>query len=350
MPIAAPRVTVEKADREVLRHWLRAPTTPQRLVLRAKIVLAAAEGLGNLAISARCGCSRQTVGLWRTRFAEQGLAGLQDAPGRGRPVEIAEEKIAEIVAVTLQPPPGETHWSARRLAKKVGVSHMSVHRVWQAHQLAPHRSETFKFSSDPELVPKVIDVVGLYLHPPEKALVLSVDVKTQIQAIARTQPLLPLRPGLPARFTHDYERHGTTDLYAALNVATGEVLAQCYPRHRHQEFLDFLKLVHRRFPRRSLHLILDNASTHLHADVEVWVEKHPRVQLHFTPTGCSWLNLVETWFGILTRRALRRGSFTSVSNLIAAITRFLEVWNEEASPFVWTKSAQEILAKTATNV
>ena len=346
MPTAAVRVVLEESDRETLAHWLRSPTTPQRLVLRAKIVLGAVEGLDNLRISAQCGCSRQTVGLWRTRFAEEGLPGLQDAPGRGRPPEISEAKIAEIVAATLQPPPGETHWSARRLAKRVGVSHMAVHRVWRTHRLAPHRSETFKFSSDPELEPKVIDVVGLYLKPPQKALVLSVDVKTQIQAIERTQALLPLRPGLPARFTHDYERHGTTDLYAALNVATGEVLAHCYPRHRHEEFLDFLTLVHRRFPRRPLHLIVDNASAHLHANVATWLQKHPRVHLHFTPTGCSWLNLIETWFGILARRALRRGSFTSVPDLIAAIRRFLEAWNEEATPFVWTKSAQEILDKT----
>lgn len=350
MPTSAPRIVLEDAVRAALRHWLRSPTTPQRLVLRAKIVLAAAEGHRNVEIATRCGCSRQTVGLWRTRFAEQGLEGLRDAPGRGRPPEITDAKRAEIVARTLQPPPAETHWSARRLAKEVGVSHMSVHRVWKAHRLAPHRTETFKFSSDPELVPKVIDVVGLYLNPPEKALVLSVDVKTQIQAIERTQPLLPLRPGLPARFTHDYERHGTTDLYAALNIATGQVLARCYARHRHTEFLDFLHLVHRRSPRRDLHLIVDNASTHLHANVDAWLAKHPRVHLHFTPTGCSWLNLIETWFGILTKRAIRRGSFPTVAALIAAVERFLAAWNEEANPFVWTKTPDQILAKVARNV
>ena len=345
MPTSAPMVMIEETERKVLMHWLRSPTTSQRLALRAKIVLAAAEGLENLAISARCGCSRQTVGLWRTRYAEAGLEGLRDAPGRGRPPQITEAKIAEIVAATLQPPPGETHWSARRLAKQVGVSHMSVHRVWRTHRLTPHHSQTFKFSSDPELVPKVVDVVGLYLNPPKKALVLSVDVKTQIQAIERTQPLLPLRPGLPARFTHDYERHGTTDLYAALHVASGQVVARSYPRHRHQEFLDFLQLVHRRYPRRPLHLIVDNASPHLHDNVEAWLGKHPRVHLHFTPTGCSWMNLIETWFGILSRRAIRRGSFPGVPALIAAITRFLEVWNADAAPFVWTKTAPEILAK-----
>jgi len=343
-------IRLEEADRRTLQHWLRSPTTAQRMVLRARIVLAAAEGRPNTEIAARCATTRQTVGLWRTRFAEQGLAGLRDAPGRGRPPEITDEKRAEIVARTLQPPPAETHWSARRLAKEVAVSHMSVHRVWKAHQLAPHQTETFKFSTDPELVPKVIDVVGLYLHPPEKALVLSVDVKTQIQAIERTQPLLPLRAGLPARFTHDYERHGTTDLYAALNVATGQVLARCYPRHRHSEFLDFLRLVRRRYPRRELHLIVDNASTHLHANVEAWLAEHPGVQLHFTPTGCSWLNQIETWFGILTRRAVRRGSFPSVAALIAAIERFLEAWNEEADPFIWTKTPDQILAKLARNV
>jgi len=345
MSAHAPRIVLAEEDREVLRHWVRSPTTPQRLVLRAKIVLAAGEGLTNGEIGARCGCSRQTASLWRSRFAAQGRRGLQDAPGRGRPPKIREDKVAEIVAKTLQPPPGETHWSARRLAKVVGVSHMSVYRVWQAHKLAPHRVESFKFSNDPELGPKVVDVVGLYLNPPRKALVLSVDVKTQIQAISRTQPLLPIRPGLPARYTHDYERHGTTDLYAALNVATGQVLARAYPRHRHQEFLDFLKLVHRRYRHRPLHLIVDNASTHLHDNVETWLARHPRVQLHFTPTGCSWLNQIETWFGILRTRALRRGSFSSVANLIAAINRFLEVWNKDAAPFVWTKSADDILAK-----
>jgi transposase len=346
----APMIVLNETDREVLGHWLRSPTTPQRLVLRARIVLAATEGLTNEQIGARWNCSRQTAGLWRSRYVEGGLDGLADAPGRGRPPEITEAKIAEIVAATLQLPPGETHWSARRLAKVVGVNHMAVHRIWKAHRLAPHRTETFKFSNDPQLVPKVVDVVGLYLNPPKKALVLSVDVKSQIQAIERTQPLLPIRPGLPARYTHDYTRHGTTDLYAALNVATGEVLARCYPRHRHQEFLDFLKLIHRRFPRREVHLILDNASTHLEASVKEWFAKHKRFHVHFTPTGSSWLNQVETWFGILGNRALRRGSFASVAALIAAITRFLDIWKQEAAPFAWTKTADDILTKAVRNV
>src|SRR3990170_1846235 len=228
MPRHAPMIALSEPDREILRHWLRSPTTPQRLVVRARIVLAATEGLTNEQIGARWSCSRQPASLWRNRYVDLGLDGLADAPGRGRPPEITEAKIAQIVAETLRPPPGETHWSARRLAKVVGVNHMAVHRVWKAHRLAPHRTETFKFSNDPQLVPKVVDVVGLYLNPPKKALVLSVDVKSQIQAIERTQPLLPIRPGLPARYTHDYVRPGTTDLYAALNVATGEVLARCY--------------------------------------------------------------------------------------------------------------------------
>ena len=345
MPAHAPVITLEEADRETLQHWLRSPTSAQRMALRARIVLAAAKALPNTEIAARCATTRQTVGLWRTRFAEQGLAGLQDTPGRGRPRTITDDKVAEIVATTLQAPPGETHWSARRLATQAGTSHMTVHRVWRQHKLAPHRVETFKFSNDPQLVPKVIDVVGLYLNPPQHALVLSVDVKTQIQAIERTQPLLPLRPGLPARYTHDYERHGTTDLYAALNLATGEVLARGYPRHRHQEFLDFVRLIHRRFPRRELHLVLDNGSPHLEASVSAWFAKHPRFHLHFTPTSCSWLNQIETWFGILTKRALRRGSFAGVADLIAAIERFLAAWNDNPTAFVWTKTAHDILAK-----
>jgi transposase len=238
-----------------------------------------------------------------------------------------------------------THWSARRLAKQVGVSHSTVHRIWQAYDLKPHRVETFKFSKDPQLKEKVVDIVGLYLNPPEAALVLGVDEKSQIQALSRTRPLLQLRPGQVERHTHDYKRNGTTTLFAALNVATGEVIGECQPRHRHQEFLRFLKQLDKEIPGKGLHLILDNYGTHKQDKVKKWLKRHKRFHLHFTPTGASWMNMVEIWFGILTNQAIRRGSFDSVACLIGAIKAFLSRWNEGAKPFVWTKTAEQILAK-----
>jgi transposase len=251
------------------------------------------------------------------------------------------------VAATLIPPEGMTHWSARRLAKQVGVSHSTVHRIWQAHDLKPHRVETFKFSRDPQLREKVIDIVGLYLNPPEQALVLGVDEKSQIQALERTQPLLQLRPGQVERHTHDYKRNGTTTLFAALNIATGEVIGECHPRHRHQEFLKFLNQLNKEVPDKELHLILDNYGTHKQEKVQRWLKRHKRFHLHFTPIGASWLNMVEIWFGILTNQAIRRGSFGSVGHLIGAIKAFLSRWNEGAKPFVWTKTAEQILARAA---
>lgn len=343
----ARKIEISREDRETLLKWKRSPTTPQKLVRRADIVLAAAEGLNNKAISERGLGSEQTVCLWRKRYAEYGIEGLQDEPKPGRPRRIGQNKVAEIVATTLTPPEGTTHWSARRLARQVGVSHATVHRIWQAHDLKPHRVETFKFSNDPQLKEKVVDIVGLYLNPPEHALVLGVDEKSQIQALSRTQPLLPLRPGQVERHTHDYKRNGTTTLFAALNVATGEVIGECHPKHRHQEFLKFLKQLDKEISDKELHLILDNYGTHKQEKVQKWLKRHRRFHLHFTPTGASWMNVVEIWFGMLTNQTIRRGSFDSVAHLIGAIKAFLARWNEGAKPFVWTKTAEQILAKTA---
>jgi len=341
----ARKIELSDEDRGTLFKWKRSPTKPQRLVRRAEIILAAAEGVNNKTLSERGLGSEQTVCLWRKRYAEQGIEGLQDEPKPGRPRTIGRDKTAEIVATTLTPPKGMTHWSARRLAKQVGVGHSTVHRIWQAYDLKPHRVETFKFSRDPELKDKVVDIVGLYLNPPEQALVLGVDEKSQIQALSRTQPLLPLRPGQIERHTHDYKRNGTTTLFAALNVATGEVIGECQPRHRHQEFLRFLRQLDKEIPGKELHLILDNYGTHKEDTVKKWLNRHKRFHLHFTPTGASWMNMVEIWFGILTNQALRRSSFDSVASLVAAIKAFLARWNEGAKPFVWTKSAEQILAK-----
>ena len=341
----ARKIEISDEDRETLLKWERSPTTPQKLVRRADIILAAAEGLNNKVISERGLGSVQTVCLWRKRYAESGIEGLEDQPKPGRPRTIGRDKIAEIVATTLTPPEGVTHWSARRLAKGMGVGKSTVHRIWQTHDLKPHRVETFKFSKDPQLREKVVDIVGLYLNPPEQALVLGVDEKSQVQALSRTQPLLPLRPGQIERHTHDYKRNGTTTLFAALNVATGEVIGGCQPRHRHQEFLRFLRQLDKEIPAKELHLILDNYGTHKEDTVKKWLNRHKRFHLHFTPTGASWMNMVEIWFGILTNQAIRRGSFDSVTHLIGAIKAFLSRWNEGAKPFVWTKTSEQILPK-----
>lgn len=339
------RIEVSERDREILLKWKRSPTTAQKLVRRAEIVLAAAEGLSNKAISERGLGSVQTVCLWRRRYAEYGVEALKGETKPGRPRRIGPDKVAEIIAATLTPPEGMTHWSAERLAQKVGVGHSTVHRIWQAYDLKPHRVETFKFSQDPQLRAKVIDIVGLYLNPPEHALVLGVDEKSQIQALERSQPMLPLLPGKVARHTHDYKRNGTTTLFAALNVATGEVIGECHYRHRHQEFLKFLRQMDKEIPDKELHLVLDNYGTHKHDKVRNWLKKRPRFHLHFTPTGASWMNMVEIWFGILTNQAIRRGSFASVAILIGTIKAFLARWNQGAKPFVWTKTAEQVLAK-----
>ena len=290
--------------------------------------------------------SELRVGGWRAKFIHEGLAGLADRPRSGRPRTIDEATVQRVIAKTLEPPSGgESHWSIARLATATGVSATSVERIWREHRLRPHQTRTFKYSRDPELEAKVIDVVGLYLDPPEGALVLCVDEKTQIQALDRTQPILPIRPGLPEGRTHDYRRHGTTSLYAALEIATGQVVTACHPRHRAEEFLSFLRRIVREFPMGQLHLVLDNSSTHSTPAVKRWCERHRRVHFHFTPTGASWMNLVESWFSILTRQQVRRGSYASVPELVAAIARFVASYNERAEPFVWTKPAAGILAK-----
>jgi len=341
-------LAVSEHDAEVLRQQVRSKSSPARVVERARIVLLASDGLPAETIAEWVGCSRPTVVQWRQRYARGGLDALVDAPRSGAPPRLPASTHKDILAATLTPPPerlGVTHWSSRLLGKHLGVSHMTVARVWREYRLQPWRCQTFKFSTDPELVAKVRDIVGLYLDPPECAVVLCVDEKSQIQALDRTAPMLPIRPGLPERRTHDYKRNGTTTLFAALEVATGKVTDACYPRHRHEEFLRFLKQVAKTYPGQNLHVVVDNYCTHKHADVRKWLTRNPRVQLHFTPTSGSWMNLVEVFFGIITRQAIRRGTFPSVADLTAAIRRFIDAWNERCEPFTWTKDADTTLSK-----
>ncbi|MGH7640619.1 MAG: IS630 family transposase [Candidatus Dormibacteria bacterium] len=347
MPHApAPALLLTADQRSRLELWSRSRTLPQREVQRARVILLAAEGRPNTEIGRQVGCSKPTVLLWRARFCRGGLAGLEDAPGRGRPAVLGKELSQRVLSTTMSPPPkGHSHWSSRQVAEVLGVSATTVRTIWRQHRLQPHRSRTFKFSQDPDLASKVTDVVGLYLHPPEKAVVLSVDEKSQIQALDRTQPLLPMRPGQVERRTHDYVRHGTTTLFAALDVATGEVTGRCYAHHRHQEFLRFLRLVARSYPRGQIHLVLDNYATHKHPEVQLWLLRHPRFHLHFTPTSASWMNQVECWFSILHRQAIRRGVFQSLAALRLAIQRFLDAWNDQKHPFAWVKTPDQILAR-----
>jgi transposase len=339
-------IAVSEADRAELERLQRASSTPAGLSRRARAVLLMAQGLSGVEIAARVGYTVVQVSRLRRRFAEEGLPGLPERPRSGRPPTITARQRARVVAMTLKPPGGgRTHWTTRDLARALGLSHSTVHRVWRAHALQPHRVETFKFTTDPEAEDKIYDVVGLYLNPPTNAVVLSLDEKTQIQALSRTQPLLPLRPGLPARQTHDYERHGLTSLYAALEVATGRVLGACAPRHTGRDFLAFLQGVARRYRGHELHIVLDNSSTHSTPAVRAWLVAHPRVHFHFTPKGASWLNMVEAWFSILTRKSLRRGSFDTVRALIRHIERYIEDWNAHPTPFVWTKEPADIIKK-----
>jgi len=331
-------------DRERLEQWLRSSTIPAGAAHRGRIVLLAAEGLSNVEIGRRVGASLPTVRSWRERYRVGGLDGLGDLPRSGRPPSIDENAV---IAATLDPPPpklGVTHWSARLLGSHLGISFATVARIWRRWGLQPWKAETFKFSTDPELEAKIRDVVGLYLDPPERAVVVCVDEKTQIQALDRTAPILPIRPGIPEKQTHDYRRHGTTSLFAALEIATGKITDRCYTRHTNSEFLDFLKLVARTYPRVPLHVICDNYATHKHPNVKAWLQRNPRVTLHFTPTSGSWLNMVEIFFGIITRQAIRRGTFTSVKDLETAIATYIDGWNERAQPFTWTKSADQIVS------
>jgi transposase len=315
------------------------------LAQRARIVLLAADGVSNTEIASRVGVSRPTVIDWRARYQRSGMAGLDDEPRSGRPREIDHESI---IAATLTPPPkklGVTHWSSRLLAARLKIGNATVARAWRDYGVQPWRVETFKFSTDPQLVAKVTDVVGLYLAPPEDAIVLCIDEKSQIQALDRTAPMLPMQPGLPERRTHDYVRHGTTTLFAALEIATGTVTAACQPRHRHQEFLRFLKQVARAYPEREMHLVMDNYAAHKRVEIRDWLAANPRVHVHFTPTSASWMNLVEVWFGIIERQAIHRGSYRSVRELNAKIRAFIDGWNDRCRPFVWTKTADQILTK-----
>jgi transposase len=316
------------------------------LAQRARIVLLAADGVSNTEIAARVGVSRQTVVSWRARYSRSGIAGLSDEPRPGRPRTIDHDRI---ITETLKPPPqrlGVTHWSSRLLASRLGVDATTIARAWRAYGVQPWRAETFKFSTDPQLVAKVTDVVGLYLAPPQNAIVLCVDEKSQIQALDRTAPILPMQPGLAERRSHDYVRHGTTTLFAALEIATGKITAATRPRHRHQEFLRFLKQVAKAYPGQELHLVMDNYAAHKRVEIRDWLAANPRVQVHFTPTSGSWLNLVEVWFGIIERQAIRRGTFGSVKDLDTKIRAFIDNWNDDrAHPFIWTKTADQILAK-----
>lgn len=342
-----PPITLQPAERQKLEMLARRPKTAQRVALRSKIVLRAADGSSNQEIARQLGCTGATVGKWRQRFRQQGLDGLADEPRPGAPRQITDTQVEEAVTRTLEgAPPGATHWSTRSLAREVGLSQRAVVRIWHAFGLQPHRTQTFKLSKDPFFVEKVRDIVGLYLHPPEHAVVLSVDEKSQVQALNRTQPILPLRPGLPEQRTHDYERHGTTSLFAALDVATGKVIGECHRRHRHQEFLKFLKRVDSQVPQDlEVHLVMDNYGTHKTPALIRWFARHPRYHVHFTPTSASWLNQVERWFAELTDKRIRRGSFNSVQGLEKAIRDYLQLNNQDPKPFVWTADADLILGK-----
>ena len=326
----------------------RSQTAPHREVVRAKALLAAAEGVANARIAAELAVTAMSVRAWRERFTREGLAGLGKVrEGRGRKPSIPEETITQIVELTLHStPPAHTHWSCRTMARQVGVSPATVQRIWDARGLKPHRVETFKLSNDPRFEDKLIDVVGLYLNPPDKAVVLCMDEKSQIQALDRTQPSLPMVKGRAGTMTHDYKRNGTTTLFAALDVVTGKVIGKCLPKHRHEEFLIFLRRIDRAVPKAlQVHLILDNYQTHKHPNTVAWLAKHPRFQLHFTPTSSSWLNLVERWFRELTDKNIRRGSFASVPDLIASIEDYLRITNDQPKPLIWTATAESIFEK-----
>jgi transposase len=348
MPESNRALALSADQLEQLEQWLAAHGTPQQVALRCRIVLAAARGGSDLSIAAGLDVNRHTVTLWRKRFAEQGLECLwQIAGGRGRKPIFGTEQIKAVVNATLQTKPkGMTHWSCRLMAKRQGMSKSTISNIWRSHNLKPHRVKTFKLSRDPKFVEKLTDVIGLYLNPPEHALVLCVDEKSQIQALDRTQPGLPLKKGRCGTMTHDYKRNGTTTLFAALELLEGKVIGQCYQRHRHQEFLRFLRHLDREFPAtRSLHLVIDNYGTHSHPAVKAWLTRHPRFVVHFVPTSCSWLNLIERWLRELTTKRIRRDSFPSVPDLIAEIEEFLEAWNENPKPFVWHATVESILAK-----
>ena len=351
MPLPpAAKLILTDAQRKQLLAISRHRSTPRGIVLRISIVLGAAEGVANRALARKVSTSVPTVLLWRKRYESDGLKGLlEERPRSGRPKRISGEQEVAIVEATMKTiPKNVTHWSVRAMAASQKVSSATVQRIWKKHKLQPHRVESFKFSNDPEFAPKVRDIVGLYMNPPDKAIVLSVDEKSQIQALDRTQPILPLRPGLPARQTHDYERHGTTTLFAALNVLEGTVIGECQPRHRHQEFLRFLNRIDQSVnPGLEIHLVLDNYGTHKHSEVKKWLTKRPRYHVHFTPTSSSWLNQVERWFAEITRKRIRRGTFHSVRELIKAIRDYIRHHNSSPRPFQCVASASQIIRKVS---
>ncbi len=341
-------ITLNDTDRLELSRWVAAHQTPQQVAQRCRIILAAAEGRQDKVIARESGINYKTVALWRQRFHAEGCDCLWEvASGRGRKPVYSARKVKSIVNATLRSQPvGQTHWSCRAMAKAQGVSKATVNRVWMAHGLRPHRAKTFKLSRDPRFLEKLTDVVGLYLNPPDKALVLCVDEKSQIQALDRTQPGLPMKKGRCGTITHDYKRNGTTTLFAALEIAQGKVVGQCYARHRHQEFLKFLRRLDEEFPGDVvLHVVMDNYGTHKHPRVQRWLARHPRFVPHFVPTSSSWLNLVERWFGELTGKRVRRGAFCSVDDLIQAIEEFMAAWNQDPKPFVWTATVDSIVEK-----
>ena len=351
MPAGRPKThpVLAPEERAELERLVRRRKTAQRFALRARIVLAAAEGANDVAVAKKLDIDRGTVGRWRRRFLKNRLDGLYDEPRPGAPRTITDDKVEEIVVATLESTPkGATHWSTRELAKRAGVSRETVRRVWRAFGLRPHRTETFKLSNDPFFIEKVRDIVGLYLDPPERALVLCVDEKSQIQALNRTQPLLPMYPGQVERRTHDYERRGTTSLFAALDVATGRVIGKCYRHHRTKEFVRFLRLIEKEVPEElDVHLIMDNYCTHKSKTVTRWLARRPRFHVHYTPTYSSWINQVERWFALLTNRAIKRGSHRSTLALENAIYGFLDSHNEQPKPFNWVKTADDILDSIA---
>jgi len=350
MSRSAPALAVSEDQRRQLDQWLAALGTPQQVALRCRIVLGVAEGKPEAVVAVENQVNRKTVRLWRERFHAFGLEGLWEiAPGRGRKATYSPERIKAVIDATLQSKPaGSTHWSCRSMAAAQRISKSTVNNVWRSHNLKPHLTKTFKLSRDPKFLEKLTDVVGLYLSPPDKVIVLCVDEKSQIQALNRTQPGLPLKKGRCGTMTHDYKRNGTTTLFAALDLLQGKVIGDCYKRHRHQEFLKFLRRIDHEFPGQTpLHLVMDNYGTHGTPEVKAWLTKHPRFVVHYVPTSCSWLNLIERWFAELTNKRIRRGSFLSVDDLISAIEEFLAAWNEHPKPFVWTATVDSILAKLA---
>ena len=342
-------LTLTAEEHDTLERWARRPTTAQALAQRARIVLACTTGKPDTEVAMDARVTRLTVGRWRRRFIAKRLAGLLDEPRPGAPRTITDEHVERVVRLTLETTPRDaTHWSTRAMARRCGLSQTAVSRIWRAFALQPHRTETFKLSKDPLFIEKVRDIVGLYLNPPDKALVLCVDEKTQIQALDRSQPVLPLRPGHPERRAHDYTRHGTTTLFAAFNTQSGKVISAFHARQRAREFRKFLTTIETRVPARlAVHLILDNSSTHKTPAIHRWLARHPRFHLHFTPTGASWINLVERWFAALTEKQLRRGVHRSTRELELAIRRYVEATNAHPKPFIWTKTADEILASVA---